>query len=121
MGATMTESYHRAAREAEASRDKPTALIVNGWPVLLCHTEGGFRAVINRCTHASSSFDGGRVRRGSVMCPLHGARFDLASGKCQGGPHPSLRVFPLRSIDGWLEVAVPDRAPGPDEMPVSPS
>ena len=53
------------------------------------------------------------------MCPLHGARFDLATGKCLGGPHAPLRVFPLRSADGWLEVAVPDRPPGPDEMPVT--
>jgi len=119
MKAPMTETYHRAVRETEVPRDRPASFVVNGWPVLICHAEGVFRAVINRCTHASSSFDGGRVRRGSVMCPLHGARFDLASGKCLGGPHAPLRVFALRSVDGWLEVAVPDRAPGPDEMPVT--
>lgn len=115
----MSETYHRAAREEDTPRDRPQALIVNGWPVLLCHTEGGFRAVINRCTHASSNFDGGRVRRGSVMCPLHGARFDLTSGQCLGGPHQPLRTFPLRTTDGWLEVAVPDQPPGPNEMPVT--
>lgn len=114
-----TETFHRAVLEADAPRDRPFSLVLNGWPVLICHAEGTFRAVINRCTHASSNFDGGRVRRGSVMCPLHGARFDLATGKCLGGPHAPLRVFPLRSAEGWLEVAVPDRPPGPDEIPVT--
>jgi nitrite reductase/ring-hydroxylating ferredoxin subunit len=115
----MTESYHRVLPEADVPRDKPTTTIVNGWPVLICFAEGSFHAVINRCTHAAASFDGGRVRRTSVMCPLHGARFDLATGKCMGGPYQPLTVFKQRVVDGWLEVAVPDQAPGPDQMPIT--
>ena len=64
----MTETFHRAALEADAPRDRPFSLVLNGWPVLICHAEGTFRAVINRCTHASSDFNGGkRMRRSEVV------------------------------------------------------
>ena len=53
------------------------------------------------------------------MCPLHGVRFELASGKCLGGGCTSLRLFALRETDGVIEIAVPDHPPGLDEIPVS--
>lgn len=48
------------------------------------------------------------------MCPLHGARFELSSGKCLGGGYASLRTFDVAVIDGMIHVAVPDEAPPPE-------
>ena len=66
----------------------------------------------------AARLSGGKVRRGAIMCPLHGARFDLASGRCLGGAYPDLRGFPLRIEQGVIEVALPDHPPGFDELPV---
>ena len=52
------------------------------------------------------------------MCPLHGARFELASGRCMGGAYKDLRTFPVRVVDGQVEVAVPDAKPGMEELPI---
>ncbi|MEO0412050.1 MAG: Rieske 2Fe-2S domain-containing protein [Pseudomonadota bacterium] len=43
----------------------------------------GFEA---RCSHALKPLDGARARGGSLMCPHHGARFDLATGKHLAAP-----------------------------------
>lgn len=99
------------------------AFIVNGWPVLVTRDEGKVHAVINRCTHAAAQLaPEGRVRRGTVMCPLHGARFRLDNGDCMGGAgYKPLLIFATReSADGWLEVSVPDAAPGAEHLPVKP-
>ena len=54
------------------------------------------------------------------MCPLHGARFEVATGRCIGAAYPDLRTFPVRvNGDGMIEVAVPDAPPGMDELPVT--
>jgi nitrite reductase/ring-hydroxylating ferredoxin subunit len=53
-----------------------------------------------------------------VTCPLHGARFDLASGKCIGGAYQPLMTFETREADGWIEVEVPAAKPGADQVPV---
>jgi alkylation response protein AidB-like acyl-CoA dehydrogenase len=100
---------HRAARMFIAV-EQSRSLVLNGWPVLLCRS-GGLKAVINRCSHQSATLAEGRVRRGIVMCPLHGARFELASGRCIGAPYAALRTFPTSVIDGVIHVEVPDERP----------
>jgi nitrite reductase/ring-hydroxylating ferredoxin subunit len=52
------------------------------------------------------------------MCPLHGARFELETGRCIGGAYKDLRSFPLRVSDGMIEVCIPDTAPTIEELPV---
>lgn len=91
---------------------------VGGWQILLARSEGELVAINDRCTHAASRLSTGRIRRGAIMCPLHGARFDLADGRCIGGAYPAVRQFALRVVDGMVEVEVPNRTPGMDETPV---
>lgn len=87
--------------------------------MLVARTEAGPQAAINRCSHAAAAFlPGGRVRRGVLMCPAHGARFNLSDGSCIGGLYRPLRTFACREQDGWIEVDVPESPPGPDEQPL---
>jgi nitrite reductase/ring-hydroxylating ferredoxin subunit len=85
---------------------------------MLAKSEGKLFATIDRCTHAASEVSTGRIRRGAVMCPLHGARFELASGRCIGGPYKPLMTFETRIEGEWVEVAVPEEQPGYEHMPV---
>jgi nitrite reductase/ring-hydroxylating ferredoxin subunit len=91
---------------------------LNGWQVLVARSEGKLIAVNDRCTHQAARLSTGRIRRGAVMCPLHGARFDLADGRCIGAAYPALRQFELRVVDGCAEVLVPTTPPGMQETPV---
>ncbi|MFA7440638.1 MAG: Rieske (2Fe-2S) protein [Sphingomonadaceae bacterium] len=119
----MSETYHRVVRAEEVAEKAMLPFIVNRWPIFLTRDEGKIHAVINRCTHAASELaPSGRVRRGSVMCPLHGARFKLETGESLGGAgYKPLKLFPWRETeDGWIEVAVPDDAPGAEHLPVKP-
>jgi anthranilate 1,2-dioxygenase ferredoxin component len=90
----------------------------NGWRVLIARVDGGYHALNDRCPHAASPLSTGRLRHGVIMCPLHGARFELASGKCLGNAYRAVRSFPVRVVGGWIEVAIPAQPPSPSEMPV---
>jgi|GEM_PF-121833 len=121
--AQMSETFHRVAPASDIQEKAMLPFVVNSWPLFLCREEGEVHAIINRCSHAAAALaPGGRVRRGSVMCPLHGARFKLSDGACLGGAdYKPLKIFPWReSDDGWIEVAVPDEAPGMEHLPVKP-
>jgi len=48
--------------------------------VLLAHTSAGIVAVDDRCPHMSAPLSIGDLDGCVVACPLHGGRFDLASG-----------------------------------------
>ncbi|MGN6497300.1 MAG: Rieske (2Fe-2S) protein [Tsuneonella sp.] len=94
------------------------AATLGDWAVLVARTEAGLSAVIDCCSHQATRLSAGRVRRGAIMCPLHGARFDLATGKNLGGAYRDLRTFPVRDSEGGIEVCVPDTQPRTGEVPV---
>ena len=68
-------------------------------------------AVGDECTHAGCSLSEGNLTDGedAVVCPCHGATFDLASGEPLDGPAVDpVPVHPVRAREGWIEVAAPE-------------
>ena len=112
-------AFSRVLRLAEFPETGVASVSINGWTVLVARVGDRFHALNNRCSHAAATLSGGRLRHGTIMCPLHGARFDLASGKCLGGAYSAVRRFDVREDDGWIAVAVPDEPPGINERPVT--
>jgi 3-phenylpropionate/trans-cinnamate dioxygenase ferredoxin component len=67
--------------------------------------KGGWFALAAVCSHALLPLDGARVRGTALLCPHHGARFDLASGRALGPPASAgIAVWPVRVADGRIEV-----------------
>jgi len=80
---------------------------VDGTAILVCRFRDEYFALENQCSHALSSFDEGRMRGYRIMCPLHGATFDIRDGSPTGAPATrSIRSFPLRIAEGMIEVDV---------------
>lgn len=77
-------------------------------PVLLIHgKDGGLSALHNICSHAYARMDEGRLRANRVICPLHGASFDVRTGAVLGAPATApLAVYPVRVADDHIEVQV---------------
>jgi anthranilate 1,2-dioxygenase ferredoxin subunit len=118
MSASVSESWHPLIAEADFPEEGKLATIINRWHVLVGKSDAGLFAVNDRCTHQAAILSSGRIRRGAIMCALHGARFELATGRCIGGTYRDLRTFGLRVTNGMIEVCVPDETPGMDELPV---
>lgn len=114
----MSDTWHPLIASSDFPEAGKYAAMIAGWQVLVARIDGGFAAVNDRCTHQGSRLSTGKVRRNAVMCPLHGVRFDLASGQCLGGTYADVRVFALRETDGMIEIAIPDQPPRIDELPV---
>lgn len=75
--------------------------------VLVCRVAGALHAVDDRCTHAMASLSEGRLRGGKVMCPRHGAAFDVATGAHGGAPAAvDLPVYELQVGDDERSVEV---------------
>ena len=67
-------------------------------------------AVENLCSHAFARFDSGRLRGNRLMCPLHGACFNITDGKPFGPPASRpIRTFPVRIEDGRVLVQVDEQ------------
>ncbi len=79
---------------------------VNGAGVLLSRSEDGrIWAIASTCSHMGGPLEEGVREDRSIICPLHGSRFDLCNGRVLDGP----AVFPQSSYetrvrDGQIEV-----------------
>ena len=83
------------------------AVQVDGIPILVCQVEGQFYALRNQCSHAQQPLSSGRLRGFEITCPLHGARFDVRSGSCNGGPAPQpIQTFPVTLEGGKVNVMI---------------
>jgi nitrite reductase/ring-hydroxylating ferredoxin subunit len=80
---------------------------VAGREIVICHTKDGMYALDNICTHAHARMCEGRLRATRIVCPLHGASFDIRDGKVLGPPAVlSLPTFPVRVVAGTIEIAI---------------
>lgn len=102
----MSEPCYVAVAEAEAIPEKGfRCFSVNGFGLVICRFRDEFFALENRCSHALATFDEGRMRGYRLMCPLHGATFDIRDGSVTGAPASRpIAAFPLRVQDGVIEV-----------------
>lgn len=79
---------------------------VGGREILLARTQDGqYQAVAHLCSHALLSLEGGRVRGASIVCPHHGARFCLRTGRVLGPPAiEGIAAYPTRVAGDRVEI-----------------
>ncbi len=114
----VSDVWRPVIAESDFPEDGKYAAKIGEWSVFIARTDDGLFAINDCCSHQASHLSAGKVRRGAIMCPLHGARFELANGKCVGGAYPNIRSFPLRIENGQIEVALPSTPPTVTEVPV---
>ncbi len=80
---------------------------VAGLQVAVYHLEDGFYATAAICTHERADLTKGELRGTRVSCPLHGARFDVRTGRVLSPPaFKPLKVYAVRVTDGSVQVDV---------------
>jgi 3-phenylpropionate/trans-cinnamate dioxygenase ferredoxin subunit len=77
--------------------DKPQLLILNGKRICLVLHDDKFAAVQDSCSHNGESLSKGKVNfLGEIICPWHGYRFELSSGRPCDSSNPDLKTFPVK-------------------------
>ena len=57
--------------------------------MLLANSDGKVYALCDRCSHMNASLSMGTLNGKVVTCAMHGARFDVTTGKKLGDPMPA--------------------------------
>ena len=96
--------YQIVATDKEVAPGQSKKFTLEGRDLLLCNAAGTFHVIEDKCPHAGASFEGGRIRGKFISCPLHGARFDLSTGRCLGGAYKPISCFSVKVEDGHVWV-----------------
>ena len=95
---------------AALAEGEMVACRVDGVEVLICQVRGSYYAVSNRCSHAGQTLSAGKLNDHAIRCPLHGAQFDVRTGKCLAAPATQpIESFPVTLQGGKVFVAISDR------------
>ena len=83
--------------------------------IVVCRVAGELHAIEDNCSHADTPLSEGRLRGFNLVCPLHGASFDVRDGS-HSGP-PAWEGVPCHRLHGEpTEVSV-EVAPISDDDP----
>ena len=83
---------------------------VDGTVLVIARVAGEVYAFQEYCTHRYGPLSEGALKNCEVLCPWHGSRFDVRTGKVTGGPAKvDLRTFRVEIRDGkiWIEPPPP--------------
>jgi 3-phenylpropionate/trans-cinnamate dioxygenase ferredoxin subunit len=81
---------------------------IDGHPIVVFNLAGGLFAIADVCSHDDGPVGDGVVEGDEVICPRHGARFDIRSGKALGLPAVvDIPAYPVRVVEGQIELGLP--------------
>ena len=66
---------------AEVPAGSMKGFTINGKQILIANTEGSFFAIDAVCSHMQGYLPAGKLSGKTVTCPVHGAQYDLLTGK----------------------------------------
>jgi 3-phenylpropionate/trans-cinnamate dioxygenase ferredoxin subunit len=66
---------------------------------------GEYYAIEDVCTHDGGELGSGAVEGEEIVCPRHGARFNIKTGEVTAPPaYEAVAIFPVRVQDGMVQV-----------------
>lgn len=73
--------------------------------IVLLNQAGEYYAIADICTHDDGPLGEGEVEDHEIICPRHGARFDIRTGDVLALPAiKDVPVFPTRVVNGMIEI-----------------
>jgi 3-phenylpropionate/trans-cinnamate dioxygenase ferredoxin subunit len=81
--------------------------------IVVCRAGGALYALDDNCSHADTPLSEGRVRGFTIVCPLHGAAFDVRDGSHLGPPAwEGVACHRVEESDGVASVVLAGRPGG---------
>jgi 3-phenylpropionate/trans-cinnamate dioxygenase ferredoxin component len=78
---------------------------VDGTEVAVFKIDGEFFAIEDVCSHDGAEIASGELEGDEIVCPRHGARFCVKTGKVLCAPaYEDIVSFPVRLVDGKVQV-----------------
>jgi 3-phenylpropionate/trans-cinnamate dioxygenase ferredoxin subunit len=100
--------YYEIATIEDIPNGERIFLEIGANQIVVFNLGGNYYAIGDVCTHDDGPLGDGELDGYEVICPRHGARFDVRNGKAIAlpavVPTPS---YPVRVVDGKIEIGVP--------------
>jgi 3-phenylpropionate/trans-cinnamate dioxygenase ferredoxin component len=77
-------------------------------PIVIFNIAGQFFAIGDICTHDDGPLGDGDIEGENIVCPRHGAEFEIKTGKAASLPAvQDIPAYPVRVVAGKIELGMP--------------
>jgi 3-phenylpropionate/trans-cinnamate dioxygenase ferredoxin subunit len=90
---------HRVGKVSEIAPGTTRQVVADDCEMLLCNIDGRVYAIEDVCTHDGGPLEQGTLEGEHIVCPRHGATFDVRTGDALTLP----AVVPLMTFDVTIE------------------
>lgn len=81
---------------------------IDDQPIVVFNIAGDYYAIADLCSHDDGPLGVGELEDHQVICPRHGARFDVQTGKALTLPAVvDIPAYPVKVIDGEIYIGLP--------------
>ncbi len=102
-------TFHKAADTKDLASGEGMAVELGGHKIALFNVDGTYYAIGGTCTHRGGPLSEGTLQGTTVICPLHGANFDLRNGKNLTPPAPQeVPSYSVRVEGNDIQVEIPE-------------
>lgn len=100
--------FYAIASLDELKNGERLFLEIDDHPVVVFNIGGNFYAIGDVCTHDEGPLGDGRLEGYELICPRHGAHFDVQTGEALSLPAVvNAPAYPVRVVDGQIEIGLP--------------
>ena len=76
--------------------------------IVVFNIAGQYYAIADLCSHDNGPLGDGDLDGIEIICPRHGARFDVRNGKVLSLPAvEDIPAYPVKVVDGEIQIGVP--------------
>jgi 3-phenylpropionate/trans-cinnamate dioxygenase ferredoxin component len=99
--------FVQVAEASELPSGERMSIEIDQQPIVIFLVDGKYYAIGDLCTHDDGPLGDGELEGHQIICPRHGARFDIRNGKALTLPAVvDTPWYPVRVVDGWIEVGL---------------
>jgi len=101
--------FYQIADLSELANGEKLYVEIGDLELVVFNIAGEIFAIGDVCSHDGAPLGEGEIEEFEVVCPRHGARFNIRSGKATELPAvEDIPAYPVRMINNQIEVGVPE-------------
>ena len=101
-------TYVEIASETELPNGERLFVEIESLPIVIFNIAGQLFAIGDVCSHDNGPLGDGMVDGNLVVCPRHGAEFEIPTGRAVTLPAVvDIPAYPVRVVDGKIEIGIP--------------
>lgn len=109
--AAHAPEFYEVAEVDDLDEGELLGIEIDGEPVCLAKVGGSICAFSGSCTHTGGPLYEGDLEGEVLTCPLHGAQFNVHTGKVLRGPAlQDIMTYPVKIEGQTILVGLPDEA-----------